>query len=179
MIKKIRHLWSGNDGATAVEFAFFAVPMAFLLIGMVEIGLMSTTGTVLQGATDASARLIRTGQAKNSGDPEGAFKNMLCEQVELLIDCNDLDYEVIKISEGSSFGDVAQDMEIIDPIVNIQNELQPRGFDPGKENSLIMVRVAYNYPLRTPFTGPVLADNGQTTKLLMATAIIQNEPYEF
>ena len=168
-----------NDGVTAIEFAFFAIPMAFIIAGMVEVGMMSTAGTLLQGATDDAARLIRTGQAQTSADPQGMFEDMLCDKVDLLIDCDDLVYEVIKIDEGTGFGGLAANMMLIEPVFDPDGNLVAQGFDAGNENSLIIVRVTYNYPLLSPFVGPVMSDNNNNTRLLMATAIIQNEPYQF
>lgn len=168
-----------DDGVTAVEFSFFAIPFAFLMVGMVEVGMMSTAGTLLQGATDDAARLIRTGQAQNSGDPQGAFEDKLCEKVDLLIDCDDLVYEVIKIDEAQGFGGIAGNMMLVEPTFDPNGDLIPGGFDAGNENSLVIARVTYRYPLFTPFAGPLLADRNDNTKLLMSTAIIQNEPYDF
>lgn len=168
-----------KDGATAVEFAFFAIPFMFLLIGMVEIGMMSTAGTLLQGATDDAARLIRTGQAQKSADPQGTFEDKLCEKVQLLIDCDDLVYEVIKIDANQGFGGIADNMALVEPSFDPDGNLESDGFDPGSENSLIITRVTYHYPMLSPFVGPFLADEGKNTKLLMSTAIIQNEPYDF
>lgn len=168
-----------DDGVAAVEFAFFAIPFAFLMIGMIEVGMMSTAGTLLQGATDESARLIRTGQAQQSGDPQGMFEDALCARVDLLIDCDDLTYEVIKIDDGLGFGGASTDATLVDPVFDVDGNLQSSGFDPGGENSLVIVRVAYNYPLLSPFVGPFLSDRSDNTRLLMSTAIIQNEPYDF
>lgn len=174
-------VWIKNDeGVTAVEFAFFAIPFVFLLIGMIEVGMMSTAGTLLQGATDDAARLIRTGQAQNSADPQTAFEDKLCDKVNLLIDCNDLVYEVIKIEESQGFGGAADDDTVAQAVFDGDGNLSAQGFDPGDENSLVIVRVSYRYPLLSPFVGPFLSDNSSTnTRLLMSTAIIQNEPYDF
>jgi len=179
MIKQLKSFLVKNDGATAVEFSFFAIPFAFLMVGMVEVGMLSTAGTLLQGATDDAARLIRTGQAQNSGDPQGAFENKLCEKVSLLIDCDDLVYEVIKIDENQGFGGIAGNMLLVEPTFDPNGDLVPGGFDAGNENSLVIARVTYRYPLFSPFVGPILSDRGDNTKLLMSTAIIQNEPYDF
>ena len=175
MFKILHH----EDGATAVEFAFFALPFAFIMMGMIEIGMMSTAGTVLQGATDESARLIRTGQAQESGNAQQAFEDMLCDRVDLLMDCDDLNYEVIKIDENQGFGGASIDLSLVQPVFDPNGELQSQGFDPGQENSLIIVRVAYNYPLMSPFVAPFFSDSGNNKRLLMSTAIIQNEPYDF
>lgn len=180
MFEFLKSFYKKKDGVTAIEFSFFAIPFAFLMIGMVEVGMLSTAGTLLQGATDDAARLIRTGQAQTSGDPRGAFEDLLCDKVSLFISCPDLTYESITIDESvAGFSDIANDITFIEPIFNIDGEFQAAGFDPGNENSLVVIRVAYNYPLFTPFVGPFLSDGSDNTKLLLATAIIQNEPYAF
>jgi Flp pilus assembly protein TadG len=179
MKKIIKQFLKRNDGVTAIEFAFFAIPFSFLLIGLVEVGMMSTAGATLQGATDEAARLIRTGQAQKSGDAQTLFEEKLCEKTDLIINCDNLVYEVIKVGDGTGFGGLSENMASIEPIYDLNGVLQPRGFDPGAENSLVVVRVTYNYPLLTPFVGPFLSDEGRNTRRLMSTAIIQNEPYDF
>lgn len=178
-MSRLKQFFTNDRGVTAVEFSFFAIPFAFLMVGMVEVGMLSTAGTILQGATDDAARLIRTGQAQQSGDAQGMFESMLCDKVDIMMDCDDLVYEAIKIDEGQGFGGIAGNMMLVEPVFNPDGDLVPGGFDPGAENSLVIVRVSYRYPLFSPFVGPILADRGDNTKLLMSTAIIQNEPYDF
>jgi len=149
------------------------------MVGMVEVGMLSTAGTLLQGATDDAARLIRTGKAQQSGDAQTMFENALCDKVDIMMDCNDLVYEVIKIDEDQGFGGIAGNMMLVEPTFDPNGDLVAGGFDPGVENSLVIARVSYRYPLFSPFVGPILADRGDNTKLLMSTAIIQNEPYDF
>lgn len=175
----LKHFIKKEEGVTAVEFGLFAIPFTFLLIGMIEVGMLSTAGTVLQGATDEASRLIRTGQAQQSGDAQGMFETLLCSKVDLMINCNNLIYEVIKVDDAIGFGGLSSDMALIEPLFDENGNLQARGFDPGVENSLVIVRVTYNYPLLSPFVGPILSNNADNTALLMATTIVQNEPYAF
>lgn len=167
------------SGATAVEFAFFAIPFLFLLIGMVEIGMLTTAGALLQGGTDDAGRLIRTGQVQSAADPEAAFRDQLCAKVNLLIRCDNLMYEVIRIEDADGFSGAATDVVLLQPAFDEDGNLEAGGFDPGSENSLILIRAAYRYPLMTPFVAPFLADKPDGKRLIMATTIIQNEPYEF
>lgn len=173
------HFKGNTEGATAVEFAFFAIPFVFLLIGMIEVGMLSTAGTLLQGGTDDAGRLVRTGQAQQSADPEAAFKDLLCSKINLLLDCDDLVYEVIVIDSDDGFSGAAANIVLLQPAFDEQGNMEAQGFDPGEENSLILVRAAYRYPLMTPFVAPFLADGDDGKRLLMATTIIQNEPYDF
>jgi Flp pilus assembly protein TadG len=175
----LKQMYHDENGATAIEFAFFTIPFLFLIIGLIELGLMFTAGTLLQGATDNSARLIRTGQAQNSGDPQGTFEAELCDSVSIFLDCDDLVYEVIKIDDSDGFGGASTNVTLVQPAIDDEGNLESDGFDPGAENSLVLIRVAYRYPLITPFIAPFLSDNTDGKRLLMSTAIVQNEPYRF
>lgn len=162
-------------GATAVEFALFAIPLVMLILGIIEIAMLSAAGTMLQGATDDAGRLIRTGQVQSAGDPRGMFEDLLCDKVDIYLDCSGLRFEAIPLDEGfSSAGDAAARF-------NADGDLEDQGFDPGRENDVILIRVAYRYPLITPLIGPIFADAGArgNTKLIMSTTVIKNEPYQF
>ena len=168
-----------EDGATAIEFAFFAIPFLFLIIGLIELGMMFTAASLLQSGTDSASRLIRTGQAQNSGDAQGAFEDLLCDKVSIFIRCDDLNYQVLRIDEDEGFAEAADDASYTEPSIDEDGNMELSSFDAGGPNSLILVRVAYRYPLRTPFVGPFLSDRPDGKRLIMSTAIIQNEPYEF
>ena len=64
-----RSLIKNQKGATAIEFAFVALPFFMLMIGILELGMYYASATVMEGATVQAARIIRTGQAQESGDP--------------------------------------------------------------------------------------------------------------
>lgn len=178
--KKIRLCDFGRnrDGATAVEFALFAIPLTMLILGMIELTMLAAAGTLLQGATDDAGRLIRTGQVQNAADPQAAFEDMLCDKVDLYLDCDRLQYEAIVIEDGL-FGGAG--ISTAEPEYNPDGDLDTQGFDPGEENEVVLIRVAYRYPLLTPLVGPFFADEGvlNNTRLLMSTTVIKNEPYQF
>ena len=176
---KYKQFAGDTNGATAIEFALFSIPFLFILIGIIEMGLMFTAATLLQGATDDAARLIRTGQAQNSGSAQTMFEDMLCDKVSIFIPCGQLMYEVIRIDDEDGFSGASTNANIAQPQIDADGNLQIGEFDPGEENSLVLVRAAYRYPLMTPFIAPFLADNNDGKRLLMSTAIVQNEPYQF
>lgn len=179
MIRFKHSIYKNNDGATAIEFAFFVIPFLFLIIGLIELGMMFTAASLLQSGTDSAARLIRTGQAQDSGDAQGAFEDLLCDRVSLFIQCPDLMYQVTQIDEDDGFSNAANDASYTQPAIDEFGNIELSSFDAGGPNSLIFVRVAYRYPLMTPFVGPFLSDHSDGKRLIMSTAIIQNEPYEF
>lgn len=162
-----------QKGVTAIEFSFVALPFFMMIIGILELGMYYASATVLEGATVRSARIIRTGQAQESGDPLGTFTSALCSNVEKIIDCDDLQFEVIN-PDGTNFSEAAG----VQPSFDSDGNLQSGGFDPGGANEVVIVRIAYRFQFATPWLGNLLG-GGNGSALIMATATVRNEPYEF
>ena len=179
MIKYLSSFKKREDGVAAIEFAIFAIPFFLLIMGIIEIGIMFGAATVLNGATEDAARLIRTGQAQNSGDAEKDFAEELCNQIKAFVDCDDLKYTVVKLDTDDDFVTAYGDPSIVPPVVNPVDpkELSASTFDAGEQNDRIIVRVAYDYQLMTPLAAPFFSDRPNNKRLLISTAVIQNEPY--
>jgi hypothetical protein len=130
---------------------------------------------VLQEATFTAAREIRTGQIQKlgGGDQQAAFRKSVCDFASTLIPCSRIQFQVVQLP---SFGDA----EALPPAqFDDEGNLQNQGFDPGGVSDVVMVRVTYNYPIRTPMLQPFLSDEGRMTHTMMSTIVMQNEPYEF
>lgn len=162
-----------EDGTTAVEFSLIAAPFVFILIGLVEMALMFSSQSLLEGATSTAARLIRTGQIQQStGDPQQEFENILCDFAEPLIPCNEIQYQVFNMDnfdEAENFPPATFDGD---------GNLQDQNFDPGGVSDIVLIRVAYRYSITTPMFQPVLTNNGDNTRLMMSTIVLQSEPYD-
>lgn len=163
-----------ENGSTAIEFTLMAVPFSIIMVGMIEMGMMFTASALLEGATQDAARKVRTGQVQKESDPEEAFKTALCDHASVFFRCEDIKYEVTHLRDDSFFA--AADVEAQ---FDKDGNLVARPFDAGIENSVTLVRVTYRYPIMTPLFGQIMSDKGDNKKLLMATVIMQNEPYDF
>lgn len=171
MIKKFFH---SEKGSTAVEFAIVGIPFVFALIGLIELSLMYAANSVLQDSTTSAARMIRTGQVQQSNnDPEAVFKTEMCRVASTFLNCNQIQYEVITLSGG--FDDVANSPPSFDQSGNLNSS----GFNPGGSDQVTLIRAVYFYPLLTPVIGTLMADRPHQTKFMMATVVLQTEPYEF
>lgn len=167
--------WLKNKrGTTAVEFSLVGIPFVLMIIGTVEIALMFAAQSVLQEATFTAARLVRTGQIQQSGgDPQTMFRDSVCDFAELLIPCGRIQFQVQQVP---SFGDA----EDIPPAqFDEEGNLMDQGFDPGGVSDVVLIRVAYNYPIITPMMQPFLSNNGGMTRTILSTIVLQNEPYQF
>lgn len=168
-----RSLLKDKRGVTAIEFGFVALPFFMLIIGIMELGMYYTAATVIEGGTVRAARIIRTGQAQESADPLDTFLTELCNNVDQIMDCSDIQYEVIN-PDGNNFSDAGD----ANPSFDGDGNLDSAGFDPGGANEVVIIRVAYRFPFATPWLGNLLG-GADSSVLIMSTATVRNEPYEF
>lgn len=175
MFRKPGNWFRKDNGVVAVEFAMISLPFCMLLTGIVELSVFYGAAIVLEGATAEAGRLVRTGQAQEAADPEGMFREMLCDKVSEIIPCPKIQYEVIAMGQGT-FGDA----EMMEPQFDESGDLVPQGFDAGGDGEIVLIRAVYRYEFMTPFMGKLMAGaSGGNTVTLMATTIIKNEPFEF
>lgn len=159
-----------EEGVTAIEFSMLLMPYLMLCLGIIELSLMFTSASLLEGATGSAARLIRTGQLQQSGqDPETMFRDAFCQFAVVLIKCEDV---VIEVTTLDSYGDFSA------PSYDADGNMVSAGFDAGGSSSKVLIRVAYRYSMITPLVGPIL-NGADGTTLFMSTIVLQTEPYEF
>lgn len=162
----------GREGTTAIEFSLLIIPYLMLTLGIIELSIMYTAANLLEGATGAASRQIRTGQLQQSGqNQEEAFREALCNYATILIRCDDIQLEVVPLS---SFYDIAS----MQPQFDEEGNLISRGFDSGGSNDRVLIRAAYRYQMLTPLVGQLIAGPGNK-RLFMSTVVLQTEPYEF
>jgi len=165
--------WLGeNEGVTAIEFSLLATPFVFIAIGIIELSMMFVANSLLLGAVDDAARAIRTGQVQQASGETSlqAFQNALCQTSGILLDCSQMQYQVQTIDDFS-------DADMSKPQVDKNGNLIAEPFDPGSSGSVVLIRVVYLYPLMTPMIGQFFSDYPGNKKMLMATVVIENEPY--
>jgi Flp pilus assembly protein TadG len=173
MLKLFRKFWKREEGTTAIEFSLLLMPYLLLSLGIIELSLMFASASLLEGATDSAARMIRTGQLQQSGssDPEGDFRAAMCNYATVLINCNDVTIEAMTMNSYGDFDSYA-------PVYDTDGNMISQGFDAGGSNDRVIIRAAYRYEMVTPLVGPLLnGPDGGT--LFVSTIVLQTEPYEF
>lgn len=166
--------WLKDDcGVAAVEFAMVAVPFFTLLLGTVEVSIYFATSVVLQGASESAARIVRTGQ-EQSGDPQAAFEERLCDMVSTLISCDELKYEALAMESGT-FAEAAA----LEPEYDENGELVAGGFEAGSASSVVLIRTSYRYEFFIPFIGHLVTSGNGNAVTLTTAVVIKNEPYNF
>ena len=162
-----------EDGSTAIEFALIAVPFVFMLIGIIELSLYFATTSLLHGAAENAARLVRTGQVQQaSGDPQQMFEEALCDHAAVFISCNDIQYEVITLNDFADFSNYP-------PQYDEEGNLVTNGFSAGGVNDVVLIRAVHRYNFATPLLAPILGEDGTSSRLILSTIVLQTEPYDF
>ena len=174
MLNKIKSWFIRDDASAAAEFTLVGMPFIIMLIGIVEVCLFFSTAVNLEGATQAAARLIRTGQAQTSGNPLQMFQTEMCDMVSSLISCNSLQYQVLPITNNNF-----SNAEAMTPAYDGNGNLLNQGFDPGISSQDVLVRVVYQYTFLTPLLGNIITGGTSSQAVLTSTILIENEPYQF
>lgn len=169
----LKKFFKKKDGTTAVEFSLIAAPFIFMLMGLIEMALMFASASLLEGSAATAARLIRTGQVQQAGGSQAMFEDTLCNFAEPLIACGDLQYQVFSVD---SFEDADG---LPDAEFDADGNLTDTTYDPGGVSDVVLIRVAYKYEITTPLLQPFLTNNGDNTRTMIATIVLQTEPYEF
>jgi Flp pilus assembly protein TadG len=163
-----------EHGATAVEFSLVVTPFIFMVIGIIEMALMFTSQSLLEASSSMAARQIRTGEIQIAGgNEEQAFRDQLCAMSDILIPCPEIQFQVINIDSFQEAEDFPP------PTFDEDGNLENQTFDPGESEDIVMIRVAYRYPITTPMMAPFLNNDGAGNRLMLSTIVMQNEPYQW
>lgn len=159
-----------RDGVTAIEAALVMPVFLLAAFGIIEVAMLYFVAATLEGQVGQASRQIRTGNVQQSGDPQQAFRDLLCGNLGGLISCDDV---VVDVRKYANFGAVTYPT-----YYDEDGEDQGAQFTPGAPGDIVVVRVAYRWRLLTPLLGHVLGDGGGSSKLLTASAVFRNEPYQ-
>lgn len=156
-----------DRGATAIEFAFVAMPFFALLFGIIQVSLVLFVGEALQTALNSAARPIMTGEARSAGLTLATFKARVCDGVPILT-CGKIRLQVQAFSTVSAINPNNPDLKCFDPEQNPPASC----FNAGGANDFVILRAAYPWPIGIGMT------NINGTTMLVNTAATRNENYQ-
>ena len=173
---------NNEDGATAVEFAFVALPFFALLFGIMELAVVFFVNSALVHSTSEAGRLIRVGNFQACGGAD-EFKALVCENMGGMSNC----WKNVRIDvvEGDSFKTIV--LPEIPPITPRDEDQTGAAAIPQTENGTIasndsgdtlVVRAVLHYRLALP---PILtrldSPRGTGARTMIATTAFRNEPF--
>lgn len=160
-----------EKGATAVEFALVAAPFLALLFAIMETAFVFFAGQTLEAATADSSRLIMTGQAQTAKFSKADFKTQVCNRIYGLFDCaNGIHIDV------KSYGSSAPAAPV-SPVSNGQLNTGSMTYNTGGPGDIVVVSLYYEWPVYVTLLGNNLSNLSGNKRLLTATAVFRNEPY--
>lgn len=168
MLSRLRR---DRRGAVAIEFALVAVPLFFISLGIIEVGIMLINSVTLYGALEEGARKLRTGEIEAAGNEDAQkalFRNTVCNSL-FLMSCSDV---VFRIRTFSDYGSVVMDLPEFG-----EDGLPDDQFDPGAPDQVTVAQVYARYHFKTPMLGTLFHDDADS-RLLSYAAIVKGEPWD-
>ncbi len=139
----------GDSGVAAIEFAIVGSAFMLMLLASFEFGYMLFVQSVLDNAARDAARLIRTGQAQGSANPQTTFQTLLCNDVGAIVGCGNIVYQSQVFNDWPS----AQTAMNTPPTRDVNGNMVSAGFSAGTQGQIVVVTASYNYPFSTPWVG--------------------------
>lgn len=166
---------AARDGATMVEFALIAPAFLAMLFAIIQTALFLFAQATLQDAAVEAGRLFMTGQAQNSGTSgltQSQFQSDVCPLVQAVFNCNNLQIDVATYSSFSSAVTSAP------ALYNASGVLITTGiYDPGTQGDIMVVQLAYPWPIIGIPLGSLFANTGYGTTEMMGITAFRVEPY--
>lgn len=181
----LRRLWRDDAGTTAIEFAFIALALIYLIVAIVEFSMAMTVGNSLESATNLSSRLGKTGYVDEEVETqEQTILNEVERRVGPLIDMAKVEiaHEVYNDFESLTNPDLFQDTnadgDTDDP--GEWTDVDGDGFRDGSEGvgtagNIVVYQISYPWEVMTPLMGNLIGHDGIIN--LSAYSVVKNEPY--
>jgi Flp pilus assembly protein TadG len=176
-MRAMRRLARKQDGSAAIEFGFVAAPFIAMLFAIIQAAFVFFATSALEAVTAQSARLVLTGQAQGLGLTAATFHDQVCANIAGIFDCNKI---LVDVQVYASFSASTPTLPVDPATGKVATNFQ---FNPGKPGDIVTVRIMYQIPLYMSLfcvncMGNMAMDaNGTNQRLLMATAVFKNEPF--
>lgn len=181
----LRRLWRDEAGTTAIEFAFVAIGLVYLMVGIIEFSMAMTVGNSLEAATNLSSRLGKTGYVDEEAQltQEQTIMDEVERRVGPMIDMTKLDitHEVYNdftsLNNPDILKDQNEDGDTDDP--GEWTDVDGDGFKDGADGvgssgNIVVYRISYPWEIMTPLIGQFVTDG---IVRLTAYSVVKNEPY--
>ena len=182
----LRRLWRDDTGTTAIEFAFIALGVVYLMVGIIEFAMAMTVGNSLEAATNLSSRLGKTGFIDEEAqlDQEQTIMDEVERRVGPMIDMTKLvvTHEVYNdftsLNNPDILKDQNEDGDTDDP--GEWTDVDGDGFKDGADGvggsgNIVVYRISYPWEIMTPLIAQFVSNDGIVN--LSAYSVVKNEPY--
>lgn len=168
LIKFLARFCADRTGATAVEFAFVALPFFTLLIAIMQISLVMFSAQALQTMTTMGSRKIMTGEMR--GKTFSEFKTALCASSGLsgMFDCTKL---MIQVHAANDFAGASSQFAINEACFKLAPSPPSTCYVDSAREQVVIVHVAYDWPFA------INPEDLSHKSRINAVAAFTNEPF--
>ena len=145
------------------------IPFLALLFAILETAFVFLASQTLNLAVNDTSRLIMTGQAQAAAYTAANFQSAVCANLVAFFNCNNLH---LNVRIASSFASAST----TPPVVNGQLNTSNLQYQMGGPGDIVVVQVYYQWPIVVPLLD-LLANQAGNNRLLVGTAVFENEPY--
>lgn len=162
------------SGTTAIEFAFVAFPFLALLFAIMGVGIYFFTTFSLENAVEQAGRLIRTGQAQQTGMTSTQFKEKICELAPSFVDCvGKLRVNVLNYPDSEAITPASLP-QCLDGGGNLTDLTT---YTPGESSEVVLIWVCYEWSLAKSIPWLNLGNMGNGSRLIQAATTFRTEPF--
>ena len=169
-----RRFMDDGSGATAIEFGILALPFIMLLFAIFESALSYSAQQLLMNVTDRISRDIRTGELRAAALNETSLKQLICQDLSIIVERNCPQLEV-DLAQYASFSAVPTSIPF-----QGNGDINTSNFrvSPGGPSAINQLRVFYRWPVMTDLLRQSMSNLPDGKTLLFATATWRNEPFD-
>lgn len=171
---RLRVFAADERAATAVEFAILITPLLVLILASLQLATIFFANQALESAAITAGRQLMTGADQNAGVTQSQFQQAVCANASFLFSCKDVMVDVESASAYSNINTTPLTLTY-DPSGKVTNSW---AYSPGSAGDIVILRVMYNWPVVGAPLLPGLANQPGDQRLLVATAVFKNEPFQ-
>jgi len=173
-----------QSGATFIEFALLSPVLLTLVMGIIEFAMIMFTSSVMEGATNDTARLGKTGYVAGGTTREQEIINNVANRTAGLLDPAKISVTYLVYSNLNNVGQPepcltptcgggAIGVDYIDVNGNGKWDPDMGAAGLGNPGDVVVYTVTYPWPIMTPIMQAIIGDIFTVT----ARTIVRNEPY--
>ena len=187
-LTRVRNIGRDRSGSAVVEFAFAVMPLAMLIVAVVEFGMIMFTGVLMESGLRDASRYGITGYEIDGKSRLDRIVEIVAENTLGLVDLSTAQFDVLVYE---SYGDIGRGEDFVDANGNgsydsgetftDENDNDTWDADVGTAGAggsgdIVVYRIKYAWPLLTPFAGQFIGSDG--TFPIRASIAVRNEPWD-
>lgn len=186
--ERLKDLGGDRSGSVAVEFSFSIIPLAMLMVAIIEFGMIQFTGVLMEGALRDASRYGITGLEEDGTSRLERITELVSDHTLGLVDLESAELNVLvypgfgKIGSGEEFVD-GDGNGVYDEGETFTDENGNGVWDkdigmagPGESGEIVVYRIRYDWTLLTPFAGSFIGSDGKFP--IRASIAVRNEPWD-